>query len=38
MTVGTYLNPETVGYRGWIETEDGLYFVALDGKISKPSM
>jgi hypothetical protein len=38
MEIGTYLNPEKVGYRGWIKTDDGLYFVALDGKITKPIM
>lgn len=36
--LGFYREPEKVGYIGWIETIDGMYFIALDGKISKPSM
>jgi len=36
--IGFYGDPKAVGYIGWIETADGIYFVDLDGKISKPDM
>ena len=36
--IGFYSEPEKVGYIGWIETADGVYFVDLDGKIAKPNM
>lgn len=36
--LGFYRYPKKVGYIGWIETNDGMYFIHLDGKITKPTM
>ena len=38
MDLRLYAFPEIVGYLGWIETADGMYFVDLDGVILKPDM
>jgi hypothetical protein len=32
--IGFYEHPDKVGWSGWITTNKGTYFVALDGSIS----
>lgn len=34
-SMGFYAHPESVGYLGWIQTLDGLYFMDLHGVIRK---
>ena len=36
--IGYYEQPTEVGYVAWIKTIDGMYFVDVDGKITKPEM
>ena len=33
VTVGRYENPESVGFNGWIETDDWIVWESLDGKL-----
>ena len=36
--IGFYDEPIAGGYIGWIKTNDGIYFVDIEGKITKPDI